>query len=49
VGVNTKHMRASLTPSGGEIEIDYAIEVDHAVTGQNFFQIRIQQVPKFKQ
>ena len=49
VGVNTKHMRANLTPSGGEIEIDYAIEVDHAVTGQNFFQIRIQQVPKFRQ
>ena len=49
VGVNTKHMRADLSPSGGEIEIDYAIEVDHAVTGQNFFQIHIQQVPKFKQ
>ena len=34
--------------SGGEIEIDYAIEVDHAVTGQNFFRIRVQ-TPKFKQ
>lgn len=48
VGVNTKRIKSDFTPSGGEIEIDYAIEVDHAVTGQNFFRIRVQ-TPKIKQ
>ena len=48
VGVNTKRIKSDFTPSGGEIEIDYAIEVDHAVAGQNFFRIRVQ-APKIKQ
>ncbi len=49
VGVNTRRMRANLNPAGGDIEIDYAIEVDHAVTGQNLFQIHISKPPKLKQ
>lgn len=49
VGINTRRMKTDLSPSGGDIEIDYAIEVDHAVTGQNLFQIHITQAPKVVQ
>ena len=49
IGVNTRHLLADLNDQGGDIEIDYAIEVDHAVTGQNLFQIHITQAPKVVQ
>lgn len=49
VGINTRRMRTDLGVHGGDIEIDYAIEVDHAVTGQNLFQIHVTKSPKLKQ
>lgn len=49
VGVNTKRMKNEMSANGGELEIDYAIEVDHAVTGQNLFHIKVKQAPKLKQ
>ena len=41
MGVNTRKMKVDLDETGGEIEIDYALEVDHAVAGENLFQIRV--------
>ena len=41
VGISTRRMRSDLRPDGGAIEIDYAIEIDHAVAGSNFFQINV--------
>ena len=41
VGINTKKMRADLSAAGGSIEIDYAIEIDHAVAGENLFHIQV--------
>jgi uncharacterized beta-barrel protein YwiB (DUF1934 family) len=41
VGVNTHRMKVRLDQGDGEIEIVYAIEIDHAVAGQNLFQISI--------
>jgi len=41
VGVHTAHLLAELTDDGGDIEIDYAIEVDHAMAGRNIFSIRV--------
>jgi len=41
VGIDTKRMCSKMSGKGGNIEIDYAIEIDHAVAGQNFFQIDI--------
>lgn len=41
VGVSTKKMRSRIGLSGGDIEIDYAIEIDHAVAGENLFQINV--------
>ena len=43
VGINTKKMRARLDAAGGQIEIDYAIEIDHAVAGENLFHIHVRQ------
>ena len=41
VGVNTYHLMVELDDKGGNIEIDYAIEVDNAMAGRNLFQINI--------
>lgn len=43
IGVNTRKMKVDLGESGGEIEINYALEVDHAVAGENLFQISIRE------
>lgn len=43
IGISTRHMRSSLGEHGGDIEIDYSIEIDHAVAGQNFFQINVRE------
>ena len=43
VGVNTRHLLADLSDKGGDIEIDYAIEIDHTVAGRNVFQIKIKE------
>ncbi len=43
IGVNTRHLMAELDENGGEIEIDYAIEIDHAIAGRNIFQIQVKQ------
>ena len=41
MGVNTRKMKVDLDETGGSIEIDYSIEIDHAVAGQNLFQIYV--------
>ena len=43
IGVSTKRMEASMQPNGGRIEIDYAIEIDHAVAGENLFRITVKE------
>ena len=43
VGVNTRRMDLHLGESGGELEIDYAIEIDHAVAGENLFRIQVRE------
>lgn len=43
VGVSTRKMKANIGAGGGDIEIDYAIEIDHAVAGQNLFQINVRE------
>lgn len=50
VGINTRKMRAELDARGGSIEIDYAIEIDHALAGQNLFRIHVREKgPAIKQ
>ncbi len=41
MGVNTKKMKVNLDETGGSIEIDYHIEIDHALAGKNLFRINV--------
>ncbi len=43
IGVNTRRLLAQLSDQGGDIEIDYAIEIDHAIAGRNIFQIKVKE------
>ena len=43
IGVNTRHLLAQLTDQGGDIEVDYAVEVDHAMAGRNVFRINVKE------
>ena len=43
IGVNTRHLLAELTDQGGDIEVDYAIEVDHAMAGRSVFRINVRE------
>jgi uncharacterized beta-barrel protein YwiB (DUF1934 family) len=43
VGVGVNRMRTKLDAHGGEIELDYSIEIDHAIAGFNRFSIKIKE------
>ena len=43
IGVNTRHLLADLNDQGGDIEIDYAIEIDHAIAGRNIFRTKVKE------
>ena len=45
IGVNTRRMRSNLTADGGQIEIDYAVEIDHALVGKHVFRIDVRERP----
>ena len=44
VGIKTHSMDCRMDDHGGSIEINYAIEIEHAVAGQNLFQIQVQKL-----
>ena len=43
IGINTRHLQTSLDERGGKIEIDYALEIDHAIAGHNLFRIEVKE------
>lgn len=49
VGVNTRRMRSTVGEAGGELEIDYAIEIDNLVAGQNLFRMNVKKHPTLPQ
>lgn len=49
IGVNTKRMRSTLGEAGGDLEIDYAIEIDNLVAGQNLFRMNVKKHPPLQQ
>ena len=49
IGVNTKRMRSTLGEAGGDLEIDYAIEIDNLVAGQNLFRMNVKKNPALRQ
>ncbi len=46
VGVSAKQIHSTIGDQGGVLEIDYAIEIDHAVAGQSLFHIEVRETPK---
>ena len=43
VGVHTRHLLAEHSDRGGDIEVDYSIEVDHTLAGRNIFRISVKE------
>lgn len=43
IGVLANKVRNTLGMSGGDLEIDYAIEIDHALAGQSLFRIHVRE------
>ena len=41
VGVNARHVLVNLDEEGGDVELDYEVEMDHVVTGRNVFAIHV--------
>jgi uncharacterized beta-barrel protein YwiB (DUF1934 family) len=41
VGVAAHRVSADLSETGGTLEIDYALEIDHAIAGENHFRIQV--------
>ena len=49
VGILTRRMRSTLGEAGGDLEIDYAIEIDHRLAGQNIFRMNVKKDPSIAQ
>ena len=43
VGVNTREMSSRMDERGGAIRIAYDVEIDHALTGTNTFEISVRE------
>jgi len=48
VAVSARDIQNTMTDSGGDLFIDYAIEVDHMLTGENLFQINVRETDEMK-
>ena len=49
IGVNTRRMRSTLGEAGGDLEIDYAIEIDNLLAGHNLFRMNVKKHPTLPQ
>ena len=49
IGVNTRRMRSTVDEAGGDLEIDYAIEIDNLLAGQNLFRMNVKKNPTLRQ
>jgi uncharacterized beta-barrel protein YwiB (DUF1934 family) len=43
MGVDTRRIFASLGEHGGDLELDYDIDFNHAPMGQNIFKINVKE------
>lgn len=43
IGVNARHVLIDLDEHGGDVELDYEIEIDHALAGRNVFLIHVEE------
>lgn len=49
VGINTRRVKNTIGEAGGELEIDYAIEIDNLMVGRNFFSMQVKRDAALKQ
>ena len=49
IGINTRRMRSTVGEAGGDLEIDYAIEIDNLIAGQNLFRMNVKKNPALRQ
>lgn len=43
VGVAARSVHSTIGEQGGELKIDYAIDIDHALAGENTFHIKVKE------
>lgn len=43
MGLDTHRIHSTLGPRGGDMEIDYVVDFDHAVVGRNKFRINVRE------
>lgn len=49
VGIDTQHIKNSVSEAGGDLEIRYAIEIDNLVAGRSLFQLNVKKNPVLAQ
>ena len=43
MGLDTHRIHSTMGPRGGDMEIDYVVDLDHAVVGRNRFRINVRE------
>ena len=43
LGVKTRHIRQSFNENGGELEVDYIVDMEHALVARNKIQLNIRE------
>lgn len=41
VGVATRRLRTDMDEDGGRLEVDYSIDIDHQLAGENYFSLTV--------
>lgn len=48
IGVSASKVNSTLSDNGGDIEIDYSLEIDHAVTSDNILKMNVRKTNPMK-
>ena len=49
VGIETRRLKNTVDEAGGDLEIDYAIEIDNLLAGKSQFQLNVKKKPGLPQ
>lgn len=49
VGIDTQRMKNTVGDAGGDLEIDYAIEIDNLLAGKSLFRLSVKKSPAIPQ
>ena len=49
VGIETRRLKNTVDEAGGDLEIDYAIEIDNLLAGKSRFQLNVKKKPGLPQ